>query len=299
MRIDYKDKERGEKFFLVSWTMSNKCNYSCSYCPDMLHNGTTGHPKWESVKHFITSLSLPERNICYRISGGEPTTWKYFTDMAKLVKDQGHTFTFLTNGFRKIEYFEEISRHSDGILLSYHPEYATPEHFAAIARNSHCPVAVQLMLVPEQFDQLCEIARQIYEGDTNVAIWPKVILDKQTFSNEMYAYTQDQLDFIANWPYYRAIDDYYLDRGAITLDNEEIKMNQVITRGLNRHKGWECWAGLHMLHIDMWGRVYRANCKEGGVLGTIGDFKLPKSTITCGKDVCACLSDIALRKQST
>lgn len=298
MRIDYADKQRGEKFFLVSWTMSNKCNYNCSYCPDMLHNGTTGHPNWESVEHFVTSLNLPDKNVCYRVSGGEPTTWKHFKSMAKLIKEQGHIFTFLTNGSRKVDYFEDISQWSDGILLTFHPEYSTPQHFAKIANAAKCPVAVQLMLVPDQFDELCEVARQIYEGDPNVAIWPKVVLDKQTFSNEMYTYTAEQLDFIKNWPYSRDIDDYYLHRGAITLDGVEIEMNQIITKGLNKHKGWQCWAGLHMLHIDMWGYVYRANCKEGGPIGTLNDFKLPTSPITCNKNICACLSDIPLRKQS-
>jgi len=55
MKLDYQDKTK-EDWFLVSWTLSNKCNYKCSYCPDILHNGTTGQPKWETVKNFVEIL---------------------------------------------------------------------------------------------------------------------------------------------------------------------------------------------------------------------------------------------------
>jgi MoaA/NifB/PqqE/SkfB family radical SAM enzyme len=60
MKLDYQDKTK-EDWFLVSWTLSNKCNYKCSYCPDILHNGTTGQPKWETVKNFVENFKVPSK----------------------------------------------------------------------------------------------------------------------------------------------------------------------------------------------------------------------------------------------
>ena len=53
-----------------------------------------------------------------------------------------------------------------------------------------------------------------------------------------------------------------------------------------------------MINIDMWGNIYRADCKEGGALGNLERYKLPSTTVQCSKQVCACLSDIYLRKES-
>ncbi|SVC84341.1 uncharacterized protein METZ01_LOCUS337195, partial [marine metagenome] len=30
-----------EKYFTVDWSVGSTCNFSCSYCPDELHNGST------------------------------------------------------------------------------------------------------------------------------------------------------------------------------------------------------------------------------------------------------------------
>ena len=96
VKLVYKDITKND-WFLVSWTLSNKCNYRCEYCPDILHNGSTGQPRWETVERFIKNLKV-NKDICFRISGGEPTYWKHFIDMAKCAKEQGHKFTFVSNG---------------------------------------------------------------------------------------------------------------------------------------------------------------------------------------------------------
>ena len=57
MKLVYKDITKND-WFLVSWTLSNKCNYRCEYCPDILHNGSTGQPRWETVERFIKNLKV-------------------------------------------------------------------------------------------------------------------------------------------------------------------------------------------------------------------------------------------------
>ncbi len=298
--ISYEDTNK-ENWFLVSWTLSNKCNYRCSYCPDHLHNGSTGQPRWDTVERFIREFKV-DKDICYRISGGEPTYWKHFIDMAKLVKESGHTFSFMTNGSQSTEYYKSISEYTDGMIISYHPEFADVEHIIDIANNVSCPIALNLMMVKDNFDDLHNTATYIYNNTERLAIWPKVILDKSdpdNITNEPSDYTESQLETIKNWPYFRKLDDSKLHRGNILLDNIKIDANQLILKGLNRHKHWNCYGGLDMINIDMWGNMYRSDCKNGGPLGNIERYGLPIIPIRCEMDTCNCLSDIYLRKVRT
>lgn len=298
MKITYLDPKK-EDWFLVSWTLSNKCNYKCSYCPDILHNGTTGHPEWEVVSNFVENFRVDGKNLCYRLSGGEPTYWKHFIDLAKLIKSKGHTFSFLTNGSQTIKYYSEISRYTDGIIISYHDEFASLSHIIDVVKSVECPVFINLMLVPDNFKSLYEIAKEIYSSSDNVNVWPKVILDKSDtiISNVEVGYSKEQKDLIENWPFFKSVNDQQLHRGEILLDDSPITGNDLIMNDLNRFKGWKCWAGLHMINIDMWGDIYRADCQQGGPIGNLREYKLATEPITCQADRCACLSDIYLRKE--
>jgi len=298
MKLEYKNKNM-QDWFLVSWTLSNKCNYRCEYCPDILHNGSTGQPRWETVKHFVENFKV-DKTICYRLSGGEPTYWKHFLDLAKLVKKQGHYFSFVTNGSQRVKYYKEISNYTDGFMISYHPQYADVEHFIKIANEVDCPVAINLMLVPDKFDDMCTVARQLYNGSMNLTVIPKIVVDKTStdfVTNTVSTYTQKQKDIIANWKYQRNLNFDNLHRGDMILDNVDYEGHEIILQGKNKFSGWKCWAGLDGVNIDMWGNLYRADCQYGGALGNLERYKLPKEELVCGKTVCSCLSDIYIRKE--
>jgi organic radical activating enzyme len=300
MKITYLNPEK-EKWFLVSWTLSNKCNYRCNYCPSNLHDGTTGQPQWEVVENFVKNFSQPDKTICYRLSGGEPTYWKHFTDLARLVKTQGDYFSFLTNGSQSVEYYKEISKYSDAIMMSYHEEYSNVQHFIDIANAVECPIVVNLMMVQSKFDEIVGIAKQMYDNTEKLAIWPKLVLDKTSdnfITNNVSNYTIEQKTLIKAWPYFRTVDDSKVHRGELLLCGKPVTGNDLIIQNLNHHKGWECWAGLHMISVDMWGDIYRSECQQGGTIGNLKSYTAPTTTITCGKDKCSCLSDVYLRKES-
>jgi organic radical activating enzyme len=299
MNLTYKDPQK-ENWFLISWNLSSKCNYRCSYCPDELHNGATGWPEWNVVEKFVNNLDLPGKEVCFRISGGEPTYWKHFIDLAKLIKSKGHAFSFLTNASQTAEYFKKISPYTDGVILSFHPEYADLNHFVNIAEVLDCPVSVNLMLIKERFDEIYDIASYLYNNTKNLSVWPKVILDKTDnpdhITNEVSLYTEEQLQKIREWKFFRSIDDSKLHRGSILLNRQEVTANDLILQGKNVFRDWECWGGLHMLSIDKWGDVYRADCTVGGKLGNISNYFLPSEPVKCTFDKCSCLSDIYLKK---
>jgi organic radical activating enzyme len=298
MKLEYADK-RTENWFLVSWTLSNKCNYRCEYCPDILHDGSTGQPKWETVKHFVDNLKV-DKDICFRMSGGEPTYWKHFYDMAKLVKQCGHNFTYVTNASQSVEYFKKINEYTDGVFLSYHSAYADPQHFIDVCNALDCPKVVAVMLLPEKFDEMYAIAERIH-NETNAMVEAKVIVDKvndEHPTNRVYEYTQEQKEKIKQWPFTRMLDYVGIHRGPLMYDEQLVDANQLILQGDNKFSGWKCWAGVDGINIDMWGNMYRADCQFGGAIGNLERYKLPSDPIMCGKNICSCLSDIYIKKET-
>lgn len=298
MKIIYLSPEK-ENWFLITWDISNKCNYRCSYCPDILHNGTSGWPEYEQVVAFVDRVNhlLPGKQICFRFSGGEPTYWNRFIELASYIKSKGNYFSFLTNGSRDTNYFEKINQYTDGVILSYHPEYASPQQFIDIANVLTCPVAVNLMLLPTEFEQTVAIASTIF-ANSKAAIWPKVILDKTIdATNNIIEYSEEQRTVIDNWPYFRKLDDSKIHRGDILLDDTLVTANTILLNNQNNYRGWNCWGGIDMLHVNAFKQVYRSDCKQTK-LGTIDNFTLPTDPDVCNKTVCGCLSDLYLRKES-
>lgn len=300
MELSYKNKDK-ENWFLISWTLTNKCNYRCAYCPKHLHDGSSGYPDWNVVKNFVENFKLDNKEICYRLSGGEPTYWKHFLDLAKLIKEQGHTFSFLTNASKDLKYFNEINQHTDGLIISYHYKYADINHIKNVIKILDCPIAVNLMMIPEKFSELENIADLLFQTKENVTVWPKVILDKDAvdgkLTNNVSEYSDSQQMVFKDWPYSRKLNDSKLHRGEILLDGKEVTANDLFLNNLNNFYGWNCWAGLHMINIDMWGDIYRADCQQGGKIGNLSNYNLPSNPIICQKSVCACLSDIYLKKK--
>jgi hypothetical protein len=156
------------------------------------------------------------------------------------------------------------------------------------------------MMVQDKFDELLKIAKELYDKTTHLAVWPKIVLDKSetSFTNNPSEYTIEQKKIIEEWPYFRSVDDSKIHRGGILLDDRTVTANDLIIEKLNYHKGWECWAGLHSLSIDMWGDIYRSECRQGGPIGNLKDYTLPTNTIICQAEKCSCLGDIYLMKES-
>jgi hypothetical protein len=297
MKLEYKNANK-KSWFLITWDLSNKCNYRCSYCPSMFNDGSSGWPDWNDAKNFVKNINeqVSYKDICFRVSGGEPTYWKHFLDLAELVKSYGNSFSFLSNGSRDTNYFEAIRPFTDGIILSYHPEYSSKEHFIDIANVMTCPVAVNLMLTPDNFNEMVGIAEHLYSNSL-MAVWPKVVLDKQTMSNEVAVYTEDQKEKIKNWPYFRKLNDTKIHRGELLLDGNTVNANDLILQGSNKHTGWTCWSGVDQINVSFEGNIYRADCQVGGSIGNIQNFALPRLPQICNKTSCNCLSDIYIRKE--
>ncbi|NMH66202.1 GTP 3',8-cyclase MoaA [Shewanella salipaludis] len=93
----------GRKFHYLRMSVTDVCNFKCSYClPDGYH--PQGKPKFlslDEIEHLVAAFAaVGTRKI--RITGGEPTLRRDFTDIVRLVaaNDKIGTLATTTNGYR-------------------------------------------------------------------------------------------------------------------------------------------------------------------------------------------------------
>lgn len=103
-----------------------------------------------------------------------------------------------------------------------------------------------------------------------------------------------------------------MTKQLILLDDNNNKVQasieDVVTKQLNKFKGWVCDTGVQSLYIDFDGKVWVGNCASAfaknpnvkstwGFLGTIDqNFELPKNSVVCPFEGCGCGSDIIVTK---
>lgn len=151
------------KSFIVHWLIGNRCNYSCSYCPDMWHSYNA---KDKSLKELQSSwLRIIEVNQSkykkYEIAflGGENTLNKDFLPFVRWLnyeyRDIITNLGFITNGTASVEYYSEILNYCNWITFSTHSEFMDEEKFftkllkvSELAKHAMCNIKVNIMNEP-------------------------------------------------------------------------------------------------------------------------------------------------------
>src|SRR4051794_22303064 len=100
-----------ESTLVVNWCLTNICNYTCSYCPKILHDHSVGFPELETVKAFCARLFKQKgggQNTYFEFTGGEVTLWQDFLPLLEYLKAQGANTTFLSNGSRPMAFWKKV-----------------------------------------------------------------------------------------------------------------------------------------------------------------------------------------------
>ena len=111
--------------FSVDWYIGKRCNFSCSYCVDYLHDYTSPHVPLENMKKLVDLIYEKEgSNVLWSLTGGEPTLNPKFLDLCAYIKEKGSKYTSVTtNGSRTLEYHKQLFDLVDGITQSFHFEF--------------------------------------------------------------------------------------------------------------------------------------------------------------------------------
>jgi len=292
-------------WFIVNWCLGNTCNFNCSYCPDILHDGSTKWPDISYVERFVNKIktSFPNKKLYFEFTGGEITLYKHFDQLCKLCSDNNIKVGLISNGSRSLRWWEANKKYFSSINLSFHHEYANKDHFIDVVKILHNDLRthVNIMMDPKNFDYCYDVADTIKDlGNLTISLQP-LLYD---LSGDLYPYTDEQHQLIKDQQ--KNIKDKVIKtkrfpylRGKMTYKDVDYGANELVNSKMNNWNGWNCHIGIEQLIVFLDGKISRGWCGVGGNIGNIFDDKLelPNEPILCNKDWCHCNFDITCTKE--
>jgi len=314
--LDHHHKE-AKDWVVVNWNLGNTCNYSCSYCPPVLNNGSYGWNDFNVIKKFIDTCEkhYAPRKVYFEFTGGEVTLWKDFIKCAQYIKSKGHDIGFISNASRTIRWWEKNKNNFDHVCLSFHPESAEADHFLEVVKimSKVCRTHVNIMMHTDldRFNNGIELTKKLVAEAQNfsLALQPLVI----DFGTERFPYTDEQLATIdRQWEdfgkhiKYTNNNNFKLYRGSMDMINTKTgetknrAAHRFIADNTNNWSGWKCYSGVEQIVVDFDGTVMIGWCRVGGSLGNMKDpdnIAWPVDPVICNKSYCHCNFDIMSKKE--
>ena len=297
-------------WFVVNWCLGNTCNFSCSYCPKVLHDGSNPWPNLETLKTFIDRIIEQKagKRVAFEFTGGEVTVYKDFVELCAHIKSRGAAVALISNGSRTVKWWERFADKADHVCLSFHAEEGDPDLFTNIVSiaSRNIKTHVNVMMHPGHWDKCISVAEQVVSiPNITMALQPLIV----DFGEELFHYEpEQQAVFEKQYELYqkrivKTASNGFSLRGVM----REIKPGRLgtiwqphilIAEKKNNWEGWSCSAGVEQIIIDMDGTIWRGWCRQGGRIGHIKDpgFKLPADWVDCGKSFCHCNFDIMCTK---
>lgn len=288
-----------EKYITITWFVSSKCNYKCYYCTDYLNSGTTFSDKYDNVLIFIKQIQTkyPDKIIRLLFMGGEISLWKQFYSFTKDAKQlKNIEIIIISNGSFSLKWIKKNLKYLDFILISYHHQFASKEHFINISKIIKHKGHVLLMMPHKKFQEVLDIGVQISK-EAKIFVSAKLL--RINFKDNFYPYKKEDLEnnrFIGlkYFPY----NLLGLMKGAVNaiLNNKTIgNLHNVDLVKLNYNKllNWKCYGGIENFFINDDGNVFVGQCRRG-LLGNIHDnnLSLPDKPFICNKSQCNCNIDL-------
>ena len=307
--------------FAVSWILGRFCNYNCSYCWPYAHSRTKDYRSYELVTKTIDEIKRQAKlngfnRFHFSFSGGEPTFHPEYLEILNYLNNGDPTTIHMTsNCSQNIKWFEkyvEIARNFDNahVTASLHLEYVdTPikvELFADKLRfliNNNVNTTINIVMVPERFDELFSLALYFHSRDINVTLKPQ---SDEKAQKVVEGYTQDMLDKLHNgfpqrdyrtglWAKQSFYIEMFDDLGNPWYMDQAERFNAF---NFNQFKGWKCNAGFQSIIIrEPDGNIKRGYSCSDEPLGNIETgFNLFASPVTCISKSCVSSADSKIPK---
>ncbi len=337
--------------FTVSWLLGRFCNYNCSYCWPYARSNKKDHRPTELNLKTIDEIKRQARerglnSFHFSLSGGEPTFHPGYLDMLKHLSDDventNYTSVHITsNCSRNMKWFETYvdyasKFHRASITASLHVEHVnTPEKMQQLAdklilcQEHDVQVTINMVMVPELFDQYYDNALFFHNQNINVTLKPqsdptasKVV---DGYTDEMRAklhngmpqrgYTETKNKYVtrpqpnfkidkddayrkqtAKVPWHMQIE-FRDDKGDPWYMDQAERFNAF---DFNNFEGWECSSGYRSIIIrEPDGSVKRSYSCGDQPLGNIETgFRLFDGPVKCTTKACVSSADSKIPKRA-
>src|SRR5258708_37272880 len=112
IRMDHAEADR-KRILFVDWLLGNKCNFKCSYCPDILHNGSRTWPASDNIIVFARRLlelsAARGQTVHIQFTGGEVTINPELPLILSSLKQLGCRLALISNGARTASFWSRIA----------------------------------------------------------------------------------------------------------------------------------------------------------------------------------------------
>jgi MoaA/NifB/PqqE/SkfB family radical SAM enzyme len=320
-KIDYKFKEFN-RVLQIEWTLGNTCNYNCSYCLPILHNNSFPWINLDESKTFIDKLhnhysKLGITDYIWKFGGGEPTLYKDFAELCVYINSKPNNYIIpITNGSRKLHWWQEHAKNFFAVHFSIHPEFVDPNHIVAVCDNlieQKIDSICHVMMKPNDWNRCLEIVEVLKNSQHKQwGIQAKPLhhtweLDTAE-ERDLYPYTAEQKQiFQAPIRAQNRISprvDSKLNRDMYMVTEEGIKDFDpywAVTHDIVDWSGFKCDAGINRIYINYDKRMYLgAGCRVE-LNNFVGkkyneEFEFPTKSIICNQRRCVCIADVQVPK---
>ncbi|WP_202600113.1 radical SAM protein, partial [Vibrio sp. V27_P1S3P104] len=290
--------------------------YKCKYCHEDLNGGSIKAPSYEVIINFIEKMVERSNKLqlkpYFEFGGGEVTLLKYFSDLARYIHKNDGLVCIVSNGSKRISWWEENTKYLSGVSLSYHIEDIKSEsHFIGVSKvleaSQNTRFHVNVMMVPERFDDCLEFASRLkQEVRCSIALQPLFEGFGHGGITKKYSYTPEQEQIMKDFlgrpglktlpPSMAELEVNYVDGTT-----ENLSTFDLIANDQTNFVGWDCYAGIDSLVITFSGDIYRSWCMQDGPIGSIYDenIELPIHPTKCRTKICQCGVDLSAKKVNT
>ena len=316
IRVEHASKKY-KQWVRIEWNMGRRCNFDCSYCGADLHDNKSKHLPFEKFDDAVRTMRefYADKQIRMSLTGGEPFVHPRILDILKLFPKYGvDEVSTITNGSLPLKKYQTALEYIDNLIFSWHFEFLRVDHMKHVLSNlNRKQVKVHLMYLPGQLEEIKGVVDWL--NDNNVKFNVRRIrpmtnlqtgeVNKPYSSGMKFAgiqyggaenyYSQEELDYLKT---FNKAGTAELNCELFTKEEQWLDNVNTLTKNKwNTFKRWKCMAGIETLMIDNDGSVYRATCKQGGVLGNIETgFTLEEDPVLCMKQWCNCAADLNTTK---
>lgn len=297
----YGEGQDDPKELILQWNIGNVCNYSCEYCPALLHDGSMGWVELDVIKNLLTKFKkhFSEQVIKLELLGGEVTVKKDFIELMQFCKDEGFGSVISSNGSRTIQYWERLCPYLDQINFTFHPNFADRINFIQVLETCtkfNLSPFVSIAMVKPMFWELTEYCKELRSLFPNLNIDMMLLYDKQNnrnFNGFYYDYSTEEIDYLKN----ETLSDMKFYAETTEGETLRISLSELRQHRLNDFSGYTCGNKLSMIAIDIFGRASIGLCSIKPRVNVYNDNldELFKPTL-CHLDECKNPSDIRILK---
>jgi MoaA/NifB/PqqE/SkfB family radical SAM enzyme len=324
-----------ERAVQIQWSMGNTCNFSCEYCPSILHNGTKPWLPTDQYLKVVDKISNHYRSknrfMHWELLGGEVTTIPDFEKIIERIAMYNSSVTVYTNGSRTIDWWKEAREYLTGVVITYHPLTMDVQHLYDVVDvlKDNLILDINIAGIGGQVEQLSDVVdnlRNMFLGSEMQSVYDVNITIKTMYKKYLgednnhhkqetyYNYTPQEIKImqrpglLPNPNQHNEYDDpndvqdhprfWSTEFMYEDAPPKYVQSHQIINEGLNRFKGMKCELGFDSLNIDMNGEVISSWCgaKNFGNITQLDNWDIPKTETRCPFEFCNNLNDISITK---